>query len=250
MEIMSISIDKLEPNLWNPNEMREEGLLRLYEEIKENGFLDPIQVVPLDNGMYRIIGGEHRFRAAQLNGLEVIPCVVLSEEKWKDEDLQKLVTVRLNVLKGKLNPDKMVGLYQEMAGKYGEESLQQMFAYVDKDGWNKLVKGVSKGLKGVLPKKARSKLEASAENMSAMEDLSLIIKHLFEKYGSTLQYSFMVFTWEGKEHLYVAMSEKMKKAMDEIQEYCCASGEDINEVMASLTQEWVEGVRQERAVRG
>lgn len=80
----------------------EEGLRGLADSIRQHGMLQPISVLPLANvNMYKIITGERRWRAAQMAGLEVIPCIVrrvepedaLTEqliENIQREDLQPL----------------------------------------------------------------------------------------------------------------------------------------------------------------
>ncbi|HXG24116.1 MAG TPA: ParB/RepB/Spo0J family partition protein [Chthonomonadales bacterium] len=80
----------------------EESLHGLADSIRQHGLLQPITVIPLSNvNMYRIVTGERRWRAAQMAGLDVIPCVVkeldtegiLTEqliENMQREDLQPL----------------------------------------------------------------------------------------------------------------------------------------------------------------
>ena len=128
-EIKSIPIGKIVPNSWNPQSMPEEEFARLCDEIASVGFTAPIQVVPLNDGTYRILGGEHRWRAAQANNYESIPCVLLSTEQWADIDLQKFVTVRMNAIQGKLNPEKFLVLYNEMTAKYGSDAIQGLMGF-------------------------------------------------------------------------------------------------------------------------
>lgn len=63
----------------NPDQPRrifdEEALQSLAESMKEAGVLQPLLVVE-DNGRYRIVAGERRFRAARLAGLDSVPCIV------------------------------------------------------------------------------------------------------------------------------------------------------------------------------
>lgn len=240
LELQHIAVDLLRENEWNPNEMDEIAFGRLLSEIMEVGFIDPIQVVPMQDGTYRILGGAHRAKAAKTLGWTTIPCVVLSDAKWDDEDLQKFVTVRLNVLHGNMNPGKFASLYSEMADKYGKDSLQGLFAYTDRDGWDKLVSAISKGLKNALPPDIAKKFDDTKDEIKTVEGLSQTLNHLFTKYGNTLQYNFMVFAFGGKEHLYVAMNKKTKKAMDRVTQYSQEWSKDINEVLADVAEQWAE----------
>jgi ParB/RepB/Spo0J family partition protein len=238
--VQDVAIEDIEPNPWNPNEQDDVAFNRLTEELQTVGMIDPIQVVPMASGKYRILGGEHRYQAAKLLGWATIPCVILSEERWQDEDLQKLVTVRLNMLKGKLNPEKMATLYTEMAGKYGDQALQNLFAFTDTDAWEKLVKSITKGLKASLPKEIAEKFEEAAKEVKTVDDLSNILNHLFNKYGDTLKYSFMVFTFGGKDHIYVAMDKSTKSNMDKVLTYCKEEGIDLNKVIGPLSAVWLD----------
>lgn len=236
-----IPVDELEPTVGNPNELKGEDFDRLVQEIKEVGFIDFPQVVPIVDGSYRIVGGEHRWRAAKALGMKSIPCVVLSDVRWQEADLQMFVTVRLNMLRGKTNPEKMVAIYKRMAEKYGEKALRGMFGYTETDAWRRLVKSVKQGLRAAgLPKSAQDKFEKNVEEATGAQDLSSILNHLMNQYGDTLEYSFMIFSFGGKEHLYVAMSKKTKKVMDRIVEVCRAWGLDMNEVVAEVSEKWLE----------
>lgn len=248
INVQNLPLDKVVPNPWNANEMSDHAFNRLVDELKDVGFIDPIQVVPMNDGTFRILGGEHRYQAARVLGWETVPAVILSESKWQDVDLQKLVTVRLNVLRGKTNPEKMAKLYKEMADKYGEESLQQLFAYTDQDQWNKLVGAVSAGLKGSgLPKEIQDKFAQAAKEVKTVDNLSVILNQLFTKYGESLKYNFMVFTFGGKEHIYIAMNKEMKAAMDKVLDYCRDRRRDVNEILAPLTKEYVKYIEARKA---
>lgn len=65
----------------NPDQPRrifdEEALQSLADSIREAGVLQPLLVVE-ENGRYRIVAGERRFRAARMAGLDSVPCIVRS----------------------------------------------------------------------------------------------------------------------------------------------------------------------------
>jgi ParB family chromosome partitioning protein len=53
-----------------------ESLTELSESIRQNGVIQPIEVVQIARHSYRIVHGERRWRAAQLAGIETIPAIV------------------------------------------------------------------------------------------------------------------------------------------------------------------------------
>ena len=237
IELRHIPIDLIHPNSWNPQGQDEITFQRLVDEIRDVGFLDPLEVVPMDDGTYRIIGGEHRWQAAKIIGLDELPCAVLSDSKWQDEDLQKFVTVRLNVLKGKLDPEKFAKLYGEMAEKYGADALQQLMGYADTKGFQKIVGDVKRGLKKSLPKDLQDEFDEKAKEAKTVEDLSNILQHLFAKHGDTVNLSFMVFSFGKQEHVYCQMNRNTKKALDKVLAYCKHSNEDVNDFLAPIIEE-------------
>lgn len=232
-----IPIDLLVPNPWNPQKMDESQFERLTEEIKENGCLVPLQVVPHEDDTYRIIGGEHRWRACKLAGLEEVPCAVLSGARWANEDLQKFETVRLNIISGKLDSESFIKLYNEMAEKFGKDAMQQMFGFTDTRAFQKIVGAMKRGVKQSLPKEAQAEFEEKAKEAKTVSDLSDIVQMLFAKYGDTVPKSYMVFTYGKQEHVYVQMNPKMKRALDKALNYLRESGEDINAFFAPVLDE-------------
>lgn len=237
IEYQMIPVDLLENNHWNPNSMEQADFDRLIDEIKDVGFLDPVAVVMLDSGRYRIIGGEHRSAAARELKMEEIPAVVLQGSRFDAVELQKLLTVRFNSLSGKVNPEKMALLYKEMAKKYGEDSLRDLFAFSDKHGWKKLVSQIKKGLSNVsLPKETREKLDQDMKEAKTLQDLEKILNDMWSSYGDTVHQSFMIFTYGRREHIYVRMAKDTRKAVKDIVAHCKKTGEDINEVLAPALQ--------------
>jgi len=233
-DLRHIPIDQLVPNPWNPQSMEESMFTRLVDEIQENGCTAAIQVVALADGKYRIIGGEHRWKACQQAGLDEVPCTVLTGNRWQDEDLQKFETVRLNVIGGKMNPDKFIKLYTEMVEKYGKDAIQQLMGYTDTRAFQKLVGEVKRGMKQSLPKEMHAEFDEKAHEAKTVEDLGTIIQTLFAKYGDTVQQSYMVFTFGKQEHVYIQMTRPMKKALDKVLNYCRESGADINEFLGPV----------------
>jgi hypothetical protein len=175
--------------------------------------------------------------AAKAAGEDKIPCLILMGEKWQDEDLQKFVTVKLNMLKGKLNPEKFVRLYEEMATKYNAQELQKAFGFTNKGALNKIIKSATKAAKQALPKEMHAELEEKARDAKTVDDIGRIVQEMFAKNGDTVDKSFMVFTYGKQEHVYVAMSNATRKVMDKVLLFCETSGTDLNELLAPVLKE-------------
>lgn len=76
MEVVTVPIDKVRPNHFQPRQSFPRGEIEeLAKTIKEVGILQPITVRP-ENGTYRIIAGERRWRASQFAGLKEIPVIL------------------------------------------------------------------------------------------------------------------------------------------------------------------------------
>jgi hypothetical protein len=242
-EYQELPVDKLDFSSWNPNEMDEDEEGLLTENVQQLGFIDPIQVVPLTNGRFRVIGGEHRVRVMAKLGRTIIPCITLTDAKWQDEDLQKFVTVRLNMLRGHLNPEKMVKLHQEMVAKYGAEALQRMFAFTDKAAFAKVLKGVQAGLKkSGLSKGAQEEIGKKVGKAKNLDELGQILSKVYDQKGMMLQQGFIAFTYQGSDSVYIRMTPEMKAALDKLMAYCVQSGENINELMVPVTLQYAEAL--------
>ena len=75
--IQEIAIGELDPNPDQPRRtFNDESIAQLADSIREQGVLQPLLVVATDNGRYRIVAGERRYRACRQAGLETAPCIV------------------------------------------------------------------------------------------------------------------------------------------------------------------------------
>jgi ParB/RepB/Spo0J family partition protein len=89
MELKTIQIEKIQPNPFQPRESFEkESLKELADSIKDASVIQPIVVRRQGKG-YQIVAGERRWRAAQMVGLQEIPCIVkdIPEERVLLESL-------------------------------------------------------------------------------------------------------------------------------------------------------------------
>lgn len=59
--VKSVPIDKIQANAYNPNAVAPPEMKLLYKSILEDGYTMPIVCYKLENGMYEIVDGFHRY---------------------------------------------------------------------------------------------------------------------------------------------------------------------------------------------
>ena len=97
----SLKLDRLRTGKYQPRTRMDEGsLYELAESIKSQGVMQPILVRPLVEGLYEIIAGERRFRAAQLAGLDAVPVLV----KIVADETAAVMALIENIQRENLNP--------------------------------------------------------------------------------------------------------------------------------------------------
>jgi len=83
MELRMLKVKEIEPNPLQPRvDFDEEKLEELRDSIKELGLLAPV-IVRRHNGVFQLIAGERRWRAAQEAGLEEIPAIVREADDFE-----------------------------------------------------------------------------------------------------------------------------------------------------------------------
>lgn len=80
--ILQVEVANLRPNPWNTNSVGAQNFEKLKGSIEKLGFFKPILARELDGGIFEILGGEHRWRAAMEQGISTVP--VMSVGKIND----------------------------------------------------------------------------------------------------------------------------------------------------------------------
>jgi ParB family chromosome partitioning protein len=112
--VLLIPVQQVVMNPTQPRiEMREESLLELASSIKEKGLLQPV-LVRRKEGVYEIIAGERRFRAAKMAGLKELPAIVRDAD---DREALELAMVE-NLQREDLNPIEIATVYQRFVEEF------------------------------------------------------------------------------------------------------------------------------------
>jgi len=114
----------------NPEQPRSEfgDLTELTESIKEKGVLEPLLVLPTDEGKFMIIAGERRWRASQLAGLTEVPCIEMNVD---EKSLAEIALIE-NLQR------KDLTVWEEADGL---AALKEKFGYTQEDIAQKISKG-------------------------------------------------------------------------------------------------------------
>lgn len=113
---MKIKLTLIEPRPDQPRKFFDkEQLQELADSIAEHGVIQPIILVKGENGYYRIIAGERRWRAAKLAGLEEIPAIV---REYSDIQAAEIALIE-NLQREDLNPIEEAQGYKNLMDKFG-----------------------------------------------------------------------------------------------------------------------------------
>src|SRR5512134_3455984 len=115
-EVQHLRIEAIVPNRYQTRQsFSPQELAELTASVKQSGLLQPVLVRRKGDGMYELISGERRWRAAKEAGLETIQAVV---RNCGDEEAVVLALVE-NLQRTDLNPMEMARAYYRMMNEFG-----------------------------------------------------------------------------------------------------------------------------------
>jgi ParB family chromosome partitioning protein len=115
-EVQHLLVDSIVPNRYQPRQaFPSQELAELTASLKQSGLLQPILVRRKGDGIYELISGERRWRAAKQAGLETIQAVI---RNCGDEESVVLALVE-NLQREDLNPMEMARTYHRMMNEFG-----------------------------------------------------------------------------------------------------------------------------------
>jgi len=115
-EVQHLLVDSIVPNRYQPRQaFPAQELAELTASLKQSGLLQPILVRRKGDGMYELISGERRWRAAKQAELETIQAVI---RNCSDEESVVLALVE-NLQRADLNPMETARTYHRMMNEFG-----------------------------------------------------------------------------------------------------------------------------------
>lgn len=119
-----IPVNSISTNPHNPRtHFNEELLQELADSIKQMGVVQPITVRKNEDGLFQIISGERRFRAAKLAGMKKIPAYIREAD---DNQMLEMALVE-NIQREDLDPIEVGLSYQRLMDECGftQEQLSE-----------------------------------------------------------------------------------------------------------------------------
>lgn len=243
LKVFEVPIDLLVENEENVNEMDEKEFNQLCEEIRETGVIEPITVVPTEDGKYYILGGHNRKRVSVAIGLTVVPAVVLTDERWSDKDYFDLVAFKINMLRGSPNPQKFLKLHERMAKKFGAENVQKALAIMDDQLYRKLTKSIVKSMKDAgLPPDLMEKVANAERQGKTPDQFSRLLNSIFKGQDTAATTNFMVFSYGNRDHILVRANAQVYDAMKRVVSSAALGAIDVNDMIGPVLIELADKV--------
>ena len=257
---LDVPLTLLVKNEDNPNKMSQRDFDLLCDNLEKTGLTDAILVRPLDvkalkalakqwkgealvaklieaGQKFRIVGGHHRYDAAAYLDFDTAPITAIMSEDFDDE-MEKFQVVRMNTIRGKLDPSAFFKLYSQLSATYSDEILQDAFGFADEAEFQRLITQTSK----LLPDKAmQEKFKEAAQEVKTIDGLSKLLNEMFTKYGDTLPYGYMIFDMGGQKSVWLRVEAKTMTALDLIGIQCIDANRTVDDIVGGVLQSLAKG---------
>ncbi len=127
--VVMLPIDQIRTSRFQPREsISDASLAELTTSVQQAGIIEPIIVRPMAHGIYELVAGERRFRAAQATGLKEVPAIIRT---LSDREAFGLSLVE-NLQRENLNPLEEAKGYARLLHEFGR-TQEEIARVVGKD---------------------------------------------------------------------------------------------------------------------
>jgi ParB/RepB/Spo0J family partition protein len=229
MDIESISLDKLEPFPINPNKESEEVYRKLVDEIKTDGFDQPLLVIesPDNSDKYVVVSGNHRLKAISELGHSEAHCIV---KNW-DMDTARLKVVQRNVLHGEVDTAKFHELVHAIVGDTAMTlpDMAEEMGFTDYDDFARMMVFDEEAVAEIRDSSSQETSGYSAQGF--VNSLQKVMEAILEEFGETTGQSYIWFMYKSMAQVMVDMDPESRDAMRRVTEHCGVYSKNINEVL-------------------
>ena len=240
LQRLTVPLSRLVKNADNPNRMSAREFDLLCDNLGKTGMTDAILVREIEpdaaGPLWRIVGGHHRYSAAAFLGWEDVPITVLPDDF--DDEQEKFQLVRMNAIRGKLDPTAFFNLYSQLSAKYSEEILQDAFGFAEEAEFKKLIAQTAK----LLPDKhLQEKFKQAAAEIKTIDGLSALLNKMFTQYGDTLPYGYLIVDYGGQQSMWLRSPKKTMDALAVIGMMCIDKKRTLDDVIGGLVRSIAKG---------
>lgn len=258
---LDIPLALLVKNEDNPNKMSAREFDLLIDNLERTGLTDAILARPLDydrvaeivaeiptdperikafvaEGLqFRIVGGHHRFDGASFLGIDPTPVTVIMDPEF-DEEQEKFQLVRMNMIRGRMDPQAFYNLYNKLATKYSDEILQDAFGFAEEAEFKKLIEQTAKALPDP---KLQKKFKDAAAEIKTIDGLSKLLNQMFTQYGDTLPYGYMIVDYGGQRSMWIRVEKATMDALDILGIVCADHSRTMDDVLGGVVRAIAKG---------
>ena len=109
-----VKVNEIEPNINQPRKrFDDDSINELSESIKRHGIVQPI-IVRLENGVFKIVAGERRWRAAKRAGLKEVPVL---QKEVTDKQVMEIALIE-NIQREDLNVIEEANAFSQLIEEY------------------------------------------------------------------------------------------------------------------------------------
>ena len=126
-QIVMLAVKEMTASPWNRTDLGNGDLKELSESIKADGVLVPLIVRSKKSGNHEIVAGHRRWKAADMAGVVMVPCVV----RELDDEKAREVQIIENLHRKNLNPMEEARAFQQLG--VGDNTAQRIAEMIGKD---------------------------------------------------------------------------------------------------------------------
>ena len=113
--VLTININEIDTRKDQPRkDFDKEALESLSDSVKKYGIISPLVVTKAEDGRYKLIAGERRYRAARMAGIVDIPVII---RQSTDSEIHELALIE-NLQREDLNPIEEASGYKMLMDKF------------------------------------------------------------------------------------------------------------------------------------
>jgi hypothetical protein len=224
-----LPVTLIDANDLNPNVMNDKEFNLLCQNVEKTGITDPILVRKTEEGRYRVIGGHHRLQVAKLYDIDEVPCTIIDDPDF-DRDQENFQVVRMNMIRGKLDPGKFMKMYESLSQKYADDVMADSFGFAEEEQFQKLIKKMTKEL----PKELQAEFKEAAKEVKTIDGLAKLLNKMFTDHGDTLPFGYMVIDFGGKDSVWLRMDNKTGKDVLALGDICRKEKRTMDAILGGL----------------